>query len=134
VSNNDGWVGIDLDGTLAVYDKWRGADHIGRPVHKMVRRVIQWHREGKKVKIFTARVSSNNPSRDISRKAIEKWAKEHLGFVPEITAEKDYMCLEIWDDRCVQVVSNLGIPIVESMKELREKYEQFKEDVEEAGK
>jgi len=26
-----GWVGVDLDGTLAHYDGWKGADHIGEP-------------------------------------------------------------------------------------------------------
>jgi len=23
------WIGVDLDGTLATYDMWRGLDHIG---------------------------------------------------------------------------------------------------------
>lgn len=27
-----GWIGVDLDGTLAIYDVWRGANHIGEPV------------------------------------------------------------------------------------------------------
>ena len=27
-----GWIGVDLDGTLARYDGWRGIDHIGEPM------------------------------------------------------------------------------------------------------
>ena len=26
-----GWIGVDLDGTLAHYDKWRGVEHVGDP-------------------------------------------------------------------------------------------------------
>lgn len=31
-----GWIGVDLDGTLAVYDEWRGVSHIGAPVPAML--------------------------------------------------------------------------------------------------
>lgn len=51
------WYGFDLDGTLAVYDKWRGIEHIGEPVKPMVEIVKKMHDEGKVVKIVTARVS-----------------------------------------------------------------------------
>jgi hypothetical protein len=27
-----GWIGVDLDGTLAHYDGWKGIDHIGEPI------------------------------------------------------------------------------------------------------
>lgn len=27
-----GWIGVDLDGTLAEYHGWKGVDHIGPPV------------------------------------------------------------------------------------------------------
>ncbi len=33
------WIGVDFDGTIAVYDKWRGADNVGAPITKMVERV-----------------------------------------------------------------------------------------------
>lgn len=26
-----GWIGVDLDGTLAEYHGWKGAEHIGQP-------------------------------------------------------------------------------------------------------
>lgn len=31
-----GWIAVDLDGTLAEYDGWKGSAHIGNPVPKMV--------------------------------------------------------------------------------------------------
>lgn len=33
-----GWIGVDLDGTLAEYDGWKGPDEIGAPVEPMVER------------------------------------------------------------------------------------------------
>jgi hypothetical protein len=34
-----GWIGVDLDGTLAESTKWVSPSHIGEPIHKMVERV-----------------------------------------------------------------------------------------------
>ena len=53
----NGWIGVDLDGTLAYYDQWRGALHIGEPIPVMLERVKRWLDEGKDVRIFTARVN-----------------------------------------------------------------------------
>lgn len=39
MSGSSGWIGVDLDGTLAHYDSWRGVDHIGAPVIPMLDRV-----------------------------------------------------------------------------------------------
>jgi hypothetical protein len=33
------WVGVDLDGTLAEYHGFKGPEHIGKPIPKMVARV-----------------------------------------------------------------------------------------------
>lgn len=51
-----GWIGVDLDGTLAMYDGFKGPEHIGDPVPKMLERVKKWLAEGREVRIFTARV------------------------------------------------------------------------------
>lgn len=106
-----GWIGVDLDGTLAIYEGWRGPEHIGEPIKPMVDRIKQWIRQGQKVKIFTARVSSNNPDREISREAIYKWCRNNLDCTLDVTAEKDYGMIELWDDRCKQVIQNTGIAI-----------------------
>ena len=49
-----GWIGVDLDGTLAKYGIWDGS--IGEPIPLMVERVKIWIALGVEVKIFTARV------------------------------------------------------------------------------
>ena len=33
---NKGWIGVDLDGTLAYYEEWEGLEHIGYPISLMV--------------------------------------------------------------------------------------------------
>lgn len=110
-----GWIGVDLDGTLAEYAGWQGPAHIGRPVERMLRRVKEWLAEGKDVRIFTARVSydAGNDERmaqaSAARLAIEAWCGNHLGRVLPITNIKDYGMYELWDDRAVQVFPNTGV-------------------------
>jgi hypothetical protein len=36
---NYGWIGIDLDGTLAFRGEWQGHNHIGEPIPLMLKRV-----------------------------------------------------------------------------------------------
>lgn len=121
----NGWIGVDLDGTLAVYDGWKGAEHIGEPVPRMVERVKVWLAEGKDVRIFTARVwplgtieqdlvenleSKRVYEAIVARETIEKWCKEVFGRKLPITCIKDFGMIELWDDRAVQVIANQGIP------------------------
>ena len=98
------WIGVDLDGTLAEYDHWRGIEHIGEPVHRMYMRVQRWVAEGKTVKIFTARVAE-----PAAIPYIEAWLKSWGLKGLEITNVKDMGMVELWDDRCVQVIPNEGI-------------------------
>ena len=44
--SNNGWIGVDLDGTLAYYDGWQGIDHIGEPILPMLNRVTKWLEQG----------------------------------------------------------------------------------------
>lgn len=98
-----GWIGVDLDGTLAHFDRWRGPDSIGLPIPAMVKRVKTWLAEGKEVRIFTARASD---PRLIP--PIERWLKLHGLPALKITNVKDFQMLELWDDRAVQVIHNTG--------------------------
>lgn len=106
--SNQGWIGVDLDGTLAHYDHWRGEDHIGEPIPLMLERVKQWIIEGKRVKIFTARVSNDTSDNWHCTRVVEDWCKKHIGVILDVTCKKDYGMIELWDDRCVQVVKNTG--------------------------
>ena len=103
-----GWIGVDLDGTLARYDGWKSPEHIGEPLMPMVNRVKQWLAEGRKVKIMTARVCPDIPewadnSVERATAAIEKWCMEVFGQVLPCTSMKDYNMIELWDDRAIQV-------------------------------
>lgn len=110
------WIGVDLDGTLAVYNRGdlyrNGHTYIGPPVEAMLERVKRWLENGIEVRIFTARVSEEHPG-DLKkiREAIEAWCLEHIGQVLKITNVKDYSMIELWDDRSVQVIPNTGISI-----------------------
>jgi hypothetical protein len=101
-----GWIGVDLDGTLAVYDGWRDVGHIGPPVPAMLARVKAWLAEGREVRVVTARVGGWDS--DAARSAIEEWCVEHVGEKLVVTCAKDFGMIELWDDRAVQVETNTG--------------------------
>mgnify|MGYP000971765917 CR=1 FL=1 len=124
-----GWIGVDLDGTLANYEGWRGAEYIGDPIAAMVERVKAWRADGKEVRIFTARVhplayiAPNGDYIAISDAGhaeigyacrvvnrIHEWMTIHLGEVLPVTCCKDYGMVEMWDDRAVRVKANTGEP------------------------
>lgn len=110
-----GWIGVDLDGTLALYEGWKGSEHIGEPIPAMVERVKAWLANGQEVRIFTARVySDGSKERDreayLATRLIHHWCLEHLGAVLPVTCVKDFAMIELWDDRAVRVVMNEGRP------------------------
>ena len=109
---NGKWHGFDLDGTIADNSAHTfGLGKIGKPVKPMCDLMKKLHTEGRRVKIFTARLSDVG-SDPLSQKAVKehiwKWCDENLGFRPEITDRKDYMMECIYDDRAKQVVRNTG--------------------------
>lgn len=104
-----GWIGVDLDGTLAHYDGWKGVDHIGEPVPAMLARVKAWLDAGADVRIFTARATRRvGVPEPAAIAAIDAWCDRHVGRRLPITNEKDFAMIALWDDRCVQVVPNTG--------------------------
>jgi len=108
-----GWIGVDLDGTLAHYDGWKGPDNIGEPVLKILERVKLWMAVDKyEIRIFTARagVPEQIPP-------VVAWLEKHGIGGLAITNIKDFSMIELWDDRCVQIISNLGISFQEHAQE-----------------
>lgn len=105
------WIGVDLDGTLAYYDGWKGIEHIGEPIPEMIERVKRWLEEGKEVRIFTARVSNGAAAVWY----VEDWCIKYIGKALPITNVKDPSMIELWDDRCVQVVPNEGVTVQENL-------------------
>ena len=124
-----GWIGVDLDGTLAHYDGWKGAEHIGAPVWVMLKRVRDWLDAGREVRIFTARVypivrviapdadledalqASVSPAESealLAASWIRSWCAKYIGRYLPITCVKDHAMVELWDDRAVTVERNTG--------------------------
>lgn len=116
-----GWIGVDLDGTLARVDYGKIYDGtIGPPVPAMLERVKRWLAEGVEVRIVTARVAEplqcwegyehSDFAKGVAeqRALIEAWCLEHVGQVLPVTAQKDYAMIELWDDRAVAVEHNTG--------------------------
>ena len=98
------WIGIDLDGTLAYYDDvWRGIEHIGEPIKPMIEFVKDLVSQGKKIKIFTARAKNKD-----TIPYIQKWLKKNNLPEFEVTNEKDFGMIMLYDDRCHQVITNSG--------------------------
>jgi hypothetical protein len=110
-----GWIGVDLDGTLAHYDTWEGPEHIGAPIAPMVERVKAWIEGGRDVRVFTARAFRPEPG---TIEAIQAWTHEHLGTTLPVTCTKDYGMVELWDDRAVSVEANTGRPLAPSRRGL----------------
>lgn len=112
MSQPGGWIGVDLDGTLAYYDHWRGVEHIGEPIPAMVERVKAWIAKGIEVRIMTARVFQELISGEliagINERTVMDWCEKHIGQRLTVTCCKDYSMVELWDDRAVQVTMNTG--------------------------
>lgn len=113
------WIGVDLDGTLAEFHKEEyfskyGPETIGEPILGMIHRVLRWVRKGKRVKIFTARVSPITATHlgttaEKMELAIHSWLRDNLGFDLEVTHEKDCFMIELWDDiSLMEVKRNTG--------------------------
>ena len=103
-SNARGWIGVDLDGTLAHYDGWYGPAHIGPPIEPMVERVKGWLAQGIEVRIVTARASEPDYIPFVKQWLVAQGLPEL-----DVTNQKDFSMLELWDDRCIPVVANVGV-------------------------
>jgi len=107
IKNYQYWVGFDLDGTLAFYDYWRGASHIGKIIPRAKLLLIEEIRNGRiynyTVKIFTAR--STIPEH---KQYVEQWLKDNGLPDLEVTNIKDYGMRKLYDDRAIQVIKNTG--------------------------
>jgi hypothetical protein len=102
-----GWVGFDLDGTLAVYDEWRGATHIGEPIMPNVKRAQRYLQDGIEVRIFTARADGGLDLEEVTN-AIQDWTEKHIGRRLAVTNRKDFGMIRLYDDRAIQVEFNTG--------------------------
>jgi hypothetical protein len=97
------WYGVDLDGTLAVWNETSTLDRIGPPIPAMVDMVCRMVNNGIRVKIFTARAC--DPAQ-IPR--IRAWMIQNSLPDLEITNVKDFYMERLYDDRAIRVERNTG--------------------------
>lgn len=97
-----GWIGVDLDGTLARNDQ--PFPEIGEPVPAMVARVRAWVDAGIEVRIVTARASGG----EFAAAHVRRWLAAHGLPILPITAWKDDFMFQLWDDRAVRVERDTG--------------------------
>lgn len=113
MAGNNGWIGVDLDGTLAHYETGDGVDSIGKPIPLMVKYVKENYLDhGTTVKIMTARVGGDDEAEIMAQmKMISDWTLEVFGVRLEVTATKDFKMIRLYDDRARQVITNRGIVV-----------------------
>lgn len=101
-----GWIGVDLDGTLA---RDMGEYHyVGPPVALMVERVKRYLTQGYEVRVVTARVAPEWDQAEAQRQMIESWCEEHIGQRLTVQAHKTGSMIRLYDDRAVGVIANQG--------------------------
>jgi len=110
LSPQGGWVGVDLDGTLAEYHGWQGDTYIGPALLPMVMRIRDLLARGIEVRVVTARVDQMHTRQEIldATKRIQTWCLENIGMSLPVTCAKDRQMSVLFDDRAVRVVSNVG--------------------------
>lgn len=94
-------IAVDLDGTIAEHEE--GQEHIGAPIQPMLNQVRKWVKEGKDVRIFTARLAFPGEF-----PKIKAWLRAHgLDHLP-VTDRKQADVSHFYDDRAVHVERNTG--------------------------
>ena len=117
----EGWIGIDLDGTLARDDN-RQWPEIGEPVPAMMNRLKRYLADGYEVRIVTARAAKPGLV-----PAVKEWLeKQGIGGL-KVTNGKDMSMIVLFDDRAVQVIPNTGMLVgaEESMKSMKDSFDIF---------
>lgn len=122
---NDPWIGVDLDATLAFYEKWEHSMKIRAMIEGMKQIVLQHLSAGQRVKIFTARMAHVDEAEEIQT-GIQDWLEENGLPRLEATNIKDYKMLTLYDDRAMQVLPNKGITLDSAFSELWSQHEALK--------
>lgn len=138
----DGWKGIDHIGepVKPMVDLIRKMHDEGRVVKILTARVAHRHNvntdpslgpdgpkdtyDGEQSVSTFVRHADGAPACAVKRKYasdfIREWCEANLGFLPEITHEKDHLMLELYDDRVKQVVPNEGLLVEDLYRECGE--------------
>ncbi len=101
---------VDWDRTLVQYESWeKNQNAFGEPIPAMVERIQRWLHTGREVRIFTARVSHEDPALVAKEKErIQETCKRIFGRPLEVQNWKCFRCVAIWDDLAISVEPNTG--------------------------
>ncbi len=103
------YVAFDLDGTVALYEGWKGLTHIGEPIPVMLDFIKAHIDSGIPVVIMTARVASLDKNKvQIAKDTIDAYFTKHLGQTLPLTCIKDKHMVRLYDDRAREVILNTG--------------------------
>jgi hypothetical protein len=116
IQSQKGWIAVDLDCTLAEYHG--DLLVVGKPIRPMLNRVKRWLKQGREVRIFTARVYEGPERSEVDladhnwvrkqQKLINDWCRKYLGQELLVTCVKDFRMEILYDDRTIQVIPNDG--------------------------
>tara|TARA_Y100000310_G_scaffold324189_1_gene385751 strand:- start:8013 stop:8987 length:975 start_codon:yes stop_codon:yes gene_type:complete len=119
----NGWVGFDLDGTLAHYTEFVSMEDIGPPIPAMIRVVRRLIVLGHDVRVVTGREASaaqeSPEALERLRLTVASWTAENIGTALALS-QKDHKMVALFDDRAVQVESNTG-RLLEDLLDIRQR-------------
>lgn len=101
-------IAVDLDGTLAFYDGWKGWDKIGPVLPGARDFLMELKRRGCEIVIYTTRCNPNTPGKDGITKEelalkVEGWMYHNdMPYDSIYQGEGKPLCAAIVDDRAVE--------------------------------
>lgn len=123
-----GWWGFDVDATIAFYEHWTDGT-LGAPITPMIRRMKHYLKQGRPIRIVTARVAPEHGESFVlkEKERIYEFLVAQLGeigFTIPITNAKDMHMVVLFDDRVEQVIPNTGILVREELRRTVEALQQ----------
>ena len=108
-----GWVGFDLDGTIAQYTGYKGWQHIGEPIPSMINFIKKLRSMGIPCKILTSRAAAESRAVDgltfeQVEQVVQDWTEKYIGERLPVVSEKGCSMIVLFDDSVVQINKNTG--------------------------
>lgn len=100
---------VDLDGTIARYDGWKGIEHFGDPLPG-AKEFLERLGENYKILIYTTRCNEqmNGEVPHQLRNRVEAWLQRHQLRYDDIhTGQGKPMCIAFIDDRAIMIKENV---------------------------
>jgi hypothetical protein len=105
VSRSQLVVAVDLDGTLASFNGWKGYFEIGKPMHKIINQIRVFKKQGAHIIIHTCRTTTpDNKAFPEVIECVKKWLRKNSVPFDEIWCSTGKPFAHIYlDDRAVRV-------------------------------